>query len=115
MHGIDAKFSGRVGETPTLKLSPAGINFVWLKVIVSQPPDGKGKVYDMWVTVTCFGELAETIATNASIAQYVYSEGVITEQKWKRTDGSKGSCLHLKPRRVDLLGSTEASGANNGR
>ncbi len=110
MDGIAAKLSGCVQSISELRQSKTGVTYVYLKITVSQPPDSKGNVYDMWVNVVCFGALAAKTSEKIAAGQHVYCEGIATMEKYTRADGSRNSGLHLKAHSIEPIEEEEAYG-----
>lgn len=100
MKGIQAAFTGKLGQDAELKTSKAGKPWLSLHVAV----DGASEEATTWVRVAVFGQLATELHPDLKKATEVYCEGRLRLESWTSKDGRERSGLSVAASRVEVLG-----------
>ena len=72
-------FSGNLGKDPEISYTSGGKALTKFSIAVYQ---GKGKD-DMWMNITCWGELAEAVNDSARKGTFVEVKGRLTQRKYE--------------------------------
>jgi single-strand DNA-binding protein len=78
---IDACFTGRLGGDPEARTSQAGKPWARFGVAIGHGDDVQ------WVSVACWGELAERVCEQFSKGDRCYVEGTIRLNEWQDREG----------------------------
>jgi single-strand DNA-binding protein len=98
--GIQAAFTGKLGQDAELKTSKAGKPWLSLHVAV----DGASEEATTWVRVAVFGERATELHPELKKGTEVYCEGRLRLDAWTGKDGRERSGLSVAGSRVEVLG-----------
>jgi single stranded DNA-binding protein len=71
-----------LGKDPELRISKTGTKFTNMGIAVAAGRSDDGKEINQWLRATCFGEVAEWIASRAKKGDRVYVEGQLTLSTW---------------------------------
>ncbi len=84
----DCNFIGRVGKQPVAQNSQEGKLYLRFSLAVDQGRDKSGKEKDpMWLTIICFGKLAEIMAEKLFQGQQVYVKCRVQVSTYSGGDG----------------------------
>jgi single-strand DNA-binding protein len=100
MRGIQAAFTGKLGQDAELKTSKAGKPWLSLHVAVDEASEES----TTWVRVVVFGELATRLHPELKKGTEVYCEGRLRLESWTGRDGRERTGLSMTASRVDVLG-----------
>lgn len=103
--GIETAFIGIVGKTPELRMSRSEKPYTSFSVgVQTGHQDDAGRDELQWVRTSCFGEVAQRIATSATKGDKVYVEGVMRLERWRTSDGQDRADLNCAAWKVEALG-----------
>jgi single-strand DNA-binding protein len=98
--GIQAAFTGKCGQDPSLHTSKAGKPWLSLHVAI----DGASEEATTWVRVAVFGEMATRLHPELKKGAEVYVEGKLRLEAWTGKDGKERTGLSVAASRVEVLG-----------
>ena len=100
---IEAALTGVLGRDPELKTSQAGKP--WTRVSLAVVHDkGSDAEATTWVSVACFGEVAEKLCSAAKKGMKVYAEGTLKLGEWTDRTGEKRLGLQLAAWHARVVG-----------
>lgn len=85
--------SGKVGQDPELRYTPAGMAILTFSVADTYGKDDKKKT--TWHNVTVFGQLAENTGNTISKGSTVIISGRYEQDEFTKKDGTKGKSIKL--------------------
>jgi single-strand DNA-binding protein len=98
--GIQAAFTGKLGQDAELKTSKHGNPWLSLHVAV----DGASEEATTWIRVVVFGEMATELHPALKKGAEVYVEGKLRLESWVGKDGRERTGLSVAGSRVEVLG-----------
>jgi single stranded DNA-binding protein len=99
--GIQAAFTGKLGQDAEIKTSKAGKP--WLSLHVAADDDGEREA-TTWVRVAVFGQLATRLHPELKKGTEIYCEGRLRLESWVGRDGRERTGLSVAGSRVEVLG-----------
>jgi hypothetical protein len=97
--GIQAAFTGKLGQDAELKTSKAGKPWLTFSAAV----DGEGEA-GIWIRVAVFGEMATRLHPDLKKATEIYCEGRLKLESWVGRDGRDRSGLSVAAAKLVVLG-----------
>jgi single-strand DNA-binding protein len=101
MRGIQAAFTGRLGQDADLKTSKSGNPWASFSVAVDAEASEEATT---WVRVAVFGQLATRLHSDLKKGAEVYVEGKLRLESWTGKDGRERTGLSVAASRVEVLG-----------
>jgi single stranded DNA-binding protein len=95
---IETAFSGRAAVVPELRVSAAGKPWARFGVAVGEGDNPQ------WVSVSCFGPVAERAAERLAKGTRCYVEGTLELDKWTDSQGVARAALKVAAWKVEPLG-----------
>lgn len=93
------QFLGRLGKDPELNYTPSGKAVTKFSLAVDQGKDQKA----MWLNITCWDKLAETIDTYARKGMLVFVQGKLHLREYKGKNDTKQVSVEIIATLVQLL------------
>ena len=98
-------FIGRLGKDPVLAVTKEGKPYTQFSLAVDQ-----GKDQTMWLNVTCWDKLAETVEKYASKGMLVYVQGKLQIRKYTDKNKTEQTSIEIIAGNVQLLERREKEG-----
>ena len=105
MNGLHVAATGRLGQDPEQKYTGGGKLMLSFSIAVDQSygaTEDRPAPETLWLRVTCWEALAETLAEQLHKGSLVYVEGKLKHDKWQGNDGTPRCGLSVSAWRVDV-------------
>jgi single-strand DNA-binding protein len=99
--GIQAAFTGKLGQDAELKTSKAGKPWLSFSVAIDAEGESDGTT---WARIVVFGGLATERHPDLKKGAEVYVEGKLRLESWTGKDGRERTGLSVAAAKVDVLG-----------
>jgi single-strand DNA-binding protein len=99
--GIQAAFTGKLGQDAELKTSKSGKPWLSVSVAIDMETSEEATT---WVRIAVFGELATRLYPELKKGTEVYCEGRLKLDSWTGKDGRERSGLPVAAAKVEVLG-----------
>jgi single-strand DNA-binding protein len=107
VNGLTVGCTGRLGGEAELRYLNSGKALLTFSIAVDQDytaTDDRPAPETLWVKVTAWGELAETLGAQLHKGSAVYVEGRLRLDRWQGKDGEPRCGLSVSAWRVDVHG-----------
>jgi single-strand DNA-binding protein len=106
MNGLHCAFTGRLGGDPEMKYTQAGKPLLNFSVAVDQnttATEDRPMPETTWCRVTCWDDMAVTLADQLHKGSAVYCEGKLKLDRWEK-DGEPRAGLSVSAWRCEIHG-----------
>jgi single-strand DNA-binding protein len=110
---------GNVGRDPELRYTPQGTAVCDVNVAVNRSykgADGQRNEETTWFRVTCWNQLAETVANYVKKGKQILVVGEVSARAYTAKDGTNAVSLEVRANTVRFLGTRgDGDGGGSGR
>jgi single-strand DNA-binding protein len=99
-------FIGRLGKDPEMSSTPSGKSVTKFSMAVDQGKEQKA----MWLNITCWDKLAETVNQYARKGMLVFVQGKLQVREYKGKSESKQVSVEIIASLVQLLEKRQSAG-----
>ena len=107
MNGLHIACTGRLGGDAEKRYTQAGKVLLTFSMAVDEnttATEDRPKSETLWLRVTCWDELAETLAEVLQRGMPVYVEGKLKHERWQSREGEARCGLSVSAWRVEVHG-----------
>lgn len=96
--------AGRIGNDSELRYTPGGTAVANFSVAVDKQKKNGEKQQPLWLKVTLWGKLAESLNQYLTKGSIVAIQGELEVKQYEKRDGGAGTSVEINARQVRLLG-----------